>query len=363
MRKLATVRRVSELYPIKDKDRIELAIIDGWSVIIKKGEIPKGELCVYVEIDSVLPPTPDFEFLASKNYRIKTMKMAGVVSQGICFPLSFLPKGNYKEGDDVTEIMGIKQYEATMDIEPKEEVKHSWIHKKLMRVSLYREIYYKISNLYKERNGFPPYLKRTDEERIQNLPHLLLDKETKWVVSEKIDGQSGSFVLERKKFLFWETYDYIVCSRNRRINPHKEKNSSYWSVSERYNIEKALKGFMSENRWLEWVAIQGECTSPKVQKNKYKVTAPDLFVFNVISPEGRLGTMEAKKLCSHLELKFVPIVKEEYILPDTMEEIVNFSNGQSMIGDNLREGLVIRSQDGKQSFKVVSPQFLLKYDE
>lgn len=92
MRKLASIKTVSDLIPIEGKDRIILAMIDGWSVIVKKGEFNIGDKCVYVEIDSVLPDKPEFDFLSKNNFRIKTMKMAGVISQGICFPLSILPE-------------------------------------------------------------------------------------------------------------------------------------------------------------------------------------------------------------------------------------------------------------------------------
>lgn len=91
MRTLASIKTISDILPIESKDRIVLAMVDGWSVIVKKDEFHIGDSCVYVEIDSVLPEKPEFEFLRSKNFRIKTMKMAGVISQGICFPLSILP--------------------------------------------------------------------------------------------------------------------------------------------------------------------------------------------------------------------------------------------------------------------------------
>ena len=91
MRTLASIKEIAALHPIEGKNRIELAIIDGWSVIVKKNEFQVGDKCVYCEIDSVLPEKPEFEFLRNKNFRIKTMKMGGVISQGICFPLSIHP--------------------------------------------------------------------------------------------------------------------------------------------------------------------------------------------------------------------------------------------------------------------------------
>ena len=121
-RKLAHIEKIDWIRPIEGKDRIALAGVLGWTVIIQKADYNEGDKCIFCEIDSVFPEKPEYEFLRSKKFRIKTMKMSGVLSQGICFPMSMLPEGNYEIGDDVTEFMGITQYEPTMD---KEETDNS----------------------------------------------------------------------------------------------------------------------------------------------------------------------------------------------------------------------------------------------
>lgn len=358
MRQLASIKRITDIQPIEGKDRIVLAMVDGWSVIVQKSEFQVGDLCVYVEIDSVLPEKPEFEFLRSKNFRIKTMKMAGVISQGICFPLSILPAGrSYQEGEDVTELIGVTQYEPTMDKErdddntPKKKYPR-WV----MRNKLLRRLI-----LGKKKGGskaFPSFVHKTDETRIQNMPFILKDKQP-YVATEKIDGQSGTFALVRHKhFLRRDTFEYIVCSRNYRLP--KPDNSSYWSVSNYYNIEDILKDWIGKD---DWIAIQGECVGPGIQKNKYHLDRYDLYVFNVITPNGRLGSVQAKKLCGMDGLNFVPILQTDYVLPDTVNEVLEYAHGKSALYDTLREGIVFRSQDGKHSFKAVDPLFLLKYDE
>ncbi len=91
-RKLATIQKIIEVHPIVNADNLERAVIKGWNVVVKKGEFQAGDLCVYCEIDSLMPERPEFEFLESKKYRIKTTKFRGQVSQGIAFPLSILPE-------------------------------------------------------------------------------------------------------------------------------------------------------------------------------------------------------------------------------------------------------------------------------
>ena len=169
MRTLASIKKIASISPIEGKDRIVLAMVDGWSVIVRKDEYGVGEQCLYVEIDSILPERPEFEFLRSKDFRIKTMKMAGVVSQGICFPLSILPPGNYTEGQDVTEILGVKQYEGTLDADPQPYIPENKVRKYpsfLMRMKWFRKLI-----LPKKINkGFPSFVSKTDETRIQNIP-------------------------------------------------------------------------------------------------------------------------------------------------------------------------------------------------
>ncbi len=154
MRKLASIKTVSNIIPIEGRDKIVLATVDGWSVVVKKDEFTVGSKCVYCEIDSVLPETEQFEFLRSKKFRIKTIKMAGVVSQGICFPLSVLPEGNYEVDQDVTDILGVKQYEDTMDAEP---VEQKATNKKnpeiLMRMKWFRRLFCS----KREYRGFPTF--------------------------------------------------------------------------------------------------------------------------------------------------------------------------------------------------------------
>ena len=363
-RKLASIKTISDIQPIEKRDRIELAIVDGWQIIVRKDEYQIGDKTIFVEIDSVLPELPEFEFLRSKKFRIKTMKMAGVLSQGICLPLSILPKDReYNLEDDVTEIIGIKQYEGTRDIESEEKVfetnkkfQHP-IFKFLFKYSFFRNIL-----LPKKQNkGFPEFIHKTDECRIQNMPFILNNKNNTYIVREKIDGQSGTFFLKRKsKKWFWqkECYDFGVCSRNLRL--WNRTDSSYWFVAKKYNIKEVLMKLIKDN---DFVAIQGECISPRVQGNKYKVSEPDLYVFNLIYPDGKVCCLWGEEILNYHGIKWCPLINQNYILPDSVNELLDYSTGNSKLHNTLREGIVCRDYKNKISFKAVSPDFLIKNDE
>lgn len=356
MRKLASVQRIEWIRPIEGKDKIALYGILGWSVICQKTIGNVGDLVVYCEVDSVLPEREEFEFLRSKKFHIKTMKMSGVISQGICFPMSILPekKGGYKVGDDVTDIIGVTEFAEVVD----DPVVLANNKKKnpLMRFELYRKLFGK----KKAKDSFPTeYISKTDETRIQSAPWYLEDKDTKWVATEKVDGTSGTFLLVRKKNLFKkDRFEYMVCSRNRRLLVND--GSVYWQVSDKYMIKEKLMNMIGDR---EWIAIQGECIAPKVQKNKYGVSEPHMYVFNLLTPKGRWGSVAARDYLGTRGFDFVPIVDEDFKLPDTVDEMLEIAHGKSMLADTLREGLVVRSCEGIMSFKAVDPKFLLKWDE
>lgn len=357
-RSLAHVEKIEWIQPIKGKDRIVLAGILGWTVIVQKDIYHEGDNVVFCEIDSVFPERPEYEFLRKNKFRIKTMKMAGVVSQGICFPISTLPTKEYKIGEDVTSVMGITQYEPTMDKETEVQKQPTKNYPKfLMKMKWFRRLVLP----KKEYKGFPVFVSKTDETRIQNAP-FYLDMDCKWTATEKVDGQSGTFTLQRiKKKHFWnkEKFDFAVCSRNLRL--WNEDNSSYWTVAKKYNIEQILHKLIGDN---DWVAIQGECIAPNVQGNKYHVNKPDLYIFNIIYPNGRMNSLKAKDLAEMHGLKFVPIISSvKYIKGMSVAEILDYATGKSQLYNTLREGIVFRSLDGKQSFKAVSPKFLLAHDE
>src|SRR5438876_1094061 len=91
-RKLASIRKISEVLPIEGADNIELVKVDGWQCVTKKGEFKPGDLCIYFEIDSFLPIRSEFEFLRKSSYkkmgdkegfRLKTIKLRGHLSQGL----------------------------------------------------------------------------------------------------------------------------------------------------------------------------------------------------------------------------------------------------------------------------------------
>lgn len=355
-RQLASIRRISDIRPISGADRIVVAQVDGWECVVQKGEFQVGDHVVYVEVDSIVPERPEFEFLRDRKFRVRTIKLRGQVSQGLVLPMSILPEGIYAEGLDVTELLGIKKYDPQaqqeallMQKQPKEP-KNKFV-KFMMRFKWYRKFFAKPTR----KGGFPDWIAKTDETRIQNMPILFeaeRKKGTEFSVTEKVDGQSATYYLHR---LSKRRFEFGVCSRN--IHLATPDNSSYWTIAKQYDIENVLKQLIGD---YDTIVLQGEICGIGIQGNKYHINGYDLFVFNLIYPDHKCTTAEIAELVKPFGLKTVPIVEEGKKLPDTIAELVEYSKGYSVVRkQQKREGVVMRNTQSNISFKVINPDFLL----
>jgi hypothetical protein len=363
-RKLASVRKIVSLDPIPDADRIEKATVDGWEIVVAKAEGHKvGDKIVYIETDSIVPDKPEFEFLRDRKFRVRTIKLRKQVSQGLILPLSVLPKNNWHEGDDVTDLLGIRKYDPEGEkeqrlLDEKAARSKNKIQKFLMQHAWYRRIFSFLSP--KKKGGWPKFIAKTDEERLQNMPAILQTAKDKvFSATEKLDGQSGTYFLVKNnvRWPWQDKYVFGVCSRN--IYLKNADNSSYWTVAKQFNIEKCLRRLIGEE---DYVVLQGEILGEGIQKNKYGIHGYDFYAFNLIYPTRKINSISAKMALEKSNIKFVPIVYPLFDLLPTVNDMVNLSKGKSMIANIKREGLVFRDDSGI-SFKVINPDFLLEWEE
>jgi hypothetical protein len=364
-RKLASVQKIVALSPIEKADAIEKATVLGWELVVKKGEFKVGDLVVYCEVDSILPDKSEFEFLRDRKFRIKTIKLRGQISQGICFPLSILPKGKYSEGDDVTETIGIVKYDPQKIAEDKlfnecSGKPRNKFDRFIRRFKWYRRLTIKVTKL-----PFPSFIRKTDEDRIQLFPSICEDhKDTIFQETEKVDGQSGSFFVKLNpiKWEFWEPYLFGVCSRNWQLV--KPDHSSYWTIAKKLDLKKKMIAL--SKRYGQGIVIQGEIAGPGIQKNKYHLNEYHLFVFNIFLSENgthnkvSLDLYAQLNICDALGLETVPFIDGHFKLLPSIPEMVNLAKGQSQLYNTKREGVVIRNYEKNISFKVINPEFLLE---
>ncbi len=363
IRKLAHVEKILSLTPIEGADKIETALVLGWQCVVKKGEFRVGEMIVYIELDSIVPEKPEYEFLRDRKFRVRTIKLRKQISQGLVLPLSVLPAerhmGRLKEGADVTELLGIIKYDPqaqkeAMETDPR--LKNPFI-KFMSRFKWFRRVF-----LQNRKGGFPTWIAKTDEERIQNMPRILVTEVgTLFEITEKLDGQSVTFFLKKnKQKLFGEQYEFGVCSRNNRLS--KPDNSSWWTIAKELNIEKALRSLINDN---DYIVLQGEILGTNIQGNKYKVRKFEFYAFNLIWPDLKASWHFMEYQLRPFNVKCVPFISSGFALPETMEGIVNLAgiSRSELNRDTIREGIVVRNYEKNISFKVINPEFLLKNNE
>jgi len=328
---LATIQIITDIQPIPDADAIEVASVMGWKCVVKKGEFKIGDKCVYIGIDTIVPETPQFEFLRKAHYRIKTIRLRKQLSQGIIFPLTIIQnQQEWVEGQDVTEIVNVRKYEKPIPIN--------------------------LAGIIK--GNFPSYIPKTDEIMLQSILSVLNEIKDKEVyITVKCDGTSATFVNHDN--------EVHVCSRN--LSLKETEDNVYWKMYHKYHLENMPPEF----------AVQGEICGPGIQKNKLELTEQELFVFDIynINQGKYLNYFEMVDFCKNYNLQTVPLIqvcKFDY----TLEQLLEMAKGKYPNGQN-REGIVIRpvnesyskiidkkyGRQGRMSFKVLNNDYLEKDDD
>jgi RNA ligase (TIGR02306 family) len=327
-RKLVTIQKIESLSPIPGADKIEVAKIKGWEVVVQKDQFKVGDLVLYFEIDSFLPLRPEYEFLLRgskpkkmivdgkevEGIRLKTIKLCNQISQGLIMPLGEI-QGEI--GDDVSERLGVIKFEIPIPV--------------------------CLSGVVK--GNFPSFLPKTDEERIQNRAEVL----SSFVVSEKIDGSSCS--------VFKKDGVLGVCSRNLEL---VEGDCVQWRLARELDLANKLP---------DNFALQGEVVGEGIQGNPLKLKGQQIFFFNAynISSGIYLNYADFVCLCNKIGVKTVPIVDDNFSLPNSVDEMLKYAEGKSLLNPNCeREGVVVRPKvemkyKGERfSFKAISNSYLLR---
>lgn len=383
-RALAYIVTIDEIRPIPNYDRVEHARTNGWWCVTRLNELKVGDKAVYFEVDSKVPADDErFSFLEAKHYKIKTQKMCKVFSQGLLMPITLFPElADMEVGTDVTDILKVtysvvednarKSKNGDPDAKYKSMAqRHQKIFKKpivrkIMKHKLGRKIMFLFFGRKKDKPlSFPthfPFVHKTDEERCENMPWVL-GYERPLIVTEKLDGTSSTYILERKGK---KKFEFYVLSRNVRQKTPDQKcyhdKNIYWDMAIKNNIEQHLKEYLIANPDLKYVCIQGESVG-SVQGNPLKLNEDELYVFNFIrSDVGRLSSIDGKEIIESWGMKFVPILETEYYVPTDMEAFKEYATAKSVVNPNvLREGIVLRDPTNDFSFKNVSREYLLKH--
>ena len=387
-RELAYVVKIDNIIPIDGADRVEQAVVGGWHIMVRKGQFNVGDKAVYFEIDSKVPQREPYMFLADKHFKIKTQKYfkGTVISQGLLMAFKDFnwAEDKYEVGTFLTKELGVtyaveednkrksnitkydKMYQRHLDLFKKYK-----ILRKIFKTNIGKKILFIFLGKKRDTRNWPAWVVKTDEERVQNMPFLFPgDPDKKWVVTEKIDGTSTTFTMKGRK----KKEEFYICSRNVNFDkPEKAENcfyetNVYIEMAEKYNMESVLRNILENHPEFEFVTIQGETYGANIQKRDYGLTGHDFMAFNLIFgyKDGRVERLNPIDMTSILvntyNIPCVPVL-DTIILPETMDEMIAYANGKSLVDGGMREGVVLRTLDGVESFKSVSNDFLIKYHQ
>lgn len=375
-RALARVVIIDQLIGIEGADRIELAIVGGWQVVVQKGLYEVGVTpAVYFEVDSLLDTErPYFESLATlsskllhsvdgrTHARIKTMKLRKQLSQGFCIPLSETGlKANV--GEDLTKLLGVLKYEKA---EEKEMNNSGGV--KTGSSAL----------------GFPKFVPKTDQTRVQNISAMYLKavaEGEEFEESFKLDGSSLTafvhdgvagvasrnvgFRLETEtRTLVATVLRFIQHCRSRGIRNAKwervipKDDNAFTQIVDEQGVIEAIK---HDGRNL---AVQGELVGPSIQKGFEGVDKNTFLCYDVylIDEQRYMLPAERIKFCTDQGVKHVPVNFTGVLQAPTVADAIVRADGPSGLKGKYREGFVYKSTTRDFSFKVISNAYLLKED-
>ena len=402
-RELAYVVKIDKIEPIPGRDRVECAVVGGWTVMVRKDQFKPGDLGIYFEIDSKVPAKEPFMFLEGKHFKIKTQKYKtlngqfwsqgllmgaedfnGTLEQDAFGELQIILKinNNYKvfhEKDFLTKELGVtyadpddnaRKAKSSVDKYQKmaqrmgkkfSKQPYRWLMKRTWGKKLLFFFYGK----KKDTKAWPGHIaSKTDVERIQNMIWVLQNKNP-FVATEKVDGSSMSVMAEYGKFNKINKY---VCSRNVVFeNPEQDcyyDTNIYFEAYEKYHLGEKIEQMLKDLN-LPNIAIQMEVYGDGVQKRNYSMSNGErkIAIFHILSNNVKMPMEKVVELCEKYDLPHVPIIDNNYILPNTIEELQTYVESASSAIDGLeKEGIVFYDKEtGTQYFKFVSPSFLMKY--
>lgn len=339
-RKLASVQRVLAIEPIANADAIELARINGWQCVVKKGEFSPGDPGVYFELDAVPPDTGNFQFLWTPkgaalgsvtrpaSARIRTIRLRGTLSQGLLLPLNRLGvDASTPEGTDLTARLGVGKYEPPLP-----------------------------AGMGEARAPFPGLVPKTDEMRVQSMLAVIEElRGLPYVITQKCDGTSSTFLIDPRDG------EFHACGRNWSI---ADGDNAYWSVARKYGLVEKLRAHAGR------YAIQGEICGPGVQANPLGLPSLTWLGFSAFDLVERrfLGHDEFAALTTDLQVPIVPVIETGPSFAHDLASLLLLAEGVYPGTANEREGVVVRplaprpseALGSRLSFKVISNRYLLK---
>lgn len=356
------IYQINRIEPHPNADKLEICKLKDldWSCVIQKDCFKEGDLCLYIPIDSILPKNIEEAIfgidskIKLEKHRIKTIKLRKVISQGLVIKPETVGIMSYKEGGDVTKLLGITKYEPPQDLP-----------------NVYGTCN-KIKKMYINSN----FHKYTDIENIKNYPQVFKEGE-QVSITEKIHGTSGRFgwipneantIWKKIKKLFGilDKWEFLVGSRNVQLNSSHNKKDYFYD--ENVYMKVALM-YNLKNKLLKGEVIYGEIVGKNIQVGySYGCKEGEIkfYAYDILKDNKWLDPNDFSNLCY---LRGIPKVPLLYDGPFSKEIVTEYTQGASVICPNeqpIREGCVIKanperqnSYTGRSVLKSVNSEYLI----
>lgn len=350
---------VDEVSAHPNADRLDVVHIAGWNCVASKDLYKKGDVVVYIPIDSILPTWlearlfPADSKIKLNNSRVRSIKIRGIVSQGMLLSPKLIEDEVAKTplGEDISAKLGIKKHEPPLPA------------------------YQQQTSVAPKKNSNPHFKEYVDINNFKNFPFVFKEGEAVYI-SEKLHGTSARYAIVPKidasfgskvRAFFQKllgTYnpnEFIYGSRRRQLHP---KSSTYYEenvyakIADQLQLEELLK---------PGEALYGEIVGMGIQKGySYgcKEGEHKFFAYDVRIDGKWLSCEEFTAWCSAKGIPQVPMLYIGAYSEKLTKELVK---GDSTIGgQKVREGVVVKSLTeetcaiGRKLLKYISDEYLLK---
>jgi RNA ligase (TIGR02306 family) len=364
---------ILEINPHGNAERLEVATVYGFQVIVKKGQYKAGDAVVYVPIDSLLPQwledklfpmTRDADGklqppkIVLHHHRVRQIRIRGLASQGMLIDTQDVAeKVNFKKAraeDNLAEILGVTKYEppargpsSTQGAGRNRNKKHE-------------------HPLFHKYNGL---------DNIKWFPTLFKDGE-EVVVQEKMHGTNARASVLPFAANTWRK----KLSKFFGLAPKTER--CYGSNNVDISANSEYKGFYGEDvygkcfdamdvfsKLKSGEIVYGEIIGPSIQQGySYDLKNHEFLVFDVktLQADGKFKWLtpdEVEEFCKDRGFNFVPRL---YKGPYNKELVYGLTKGPSKYDPKtkVREGVVVKAAreydvaGNKKALKWVSEDYL-----
>jgi RNA ligase (TIGR02306 family) len=206
------------------------------------------------------------------------------------------------------------------------------------------------------KGNFPSFIRKTDQERVQNIWNKVKDSKESFEVTIKLDGTSCTYYLKDGVF--------GVCSRN--LELIETEGNTLWKIARKIKVEETLSKYGKN------IALQGEMTGEGIQGNPNNIKGQMFSIFDVWDIDNQKYLKPGdRRICIYLLTEIyrewdnvewytnAPIIAYDLTLETckSLDDLLKFANGPE---GWPREGLVFKSNDSDLTFKVISNEYLLR---